>query len=74
MTDKCKKLRSGALQLCDEAAFAWSQGFIERQTLKNRATGARRERLTLLQGKKCMPLPCCPFCRANVDTAPKETP
>lgn len=74
MTDKCKKLRSGALQLCDEAVFAWSQGFIDRQTLRNSVTGTRRERLALRQGKKSMALPCCPFCRANVDTAPKEAP
>jgi len=74
VTDKCKKLRGGELLLCKEAEFAWSQGFIDHQTLRDHETRQTRERLALRKGKKSMALPCCPFCRANVDTAPKETP
>ncbi|MGG4055011.1 hypothetical protein ABEW79_25565 [Delftia tsuruhatensis] len=72
MTDKCKKLRGGALQMCEEAEFAWSTGFIERQALRSLVTGARRERMALRKGRTSMELPFCPFCRANVDTSPKE--
>jgi hypothetical protein len=72
MTDKCKKLRSGEIAMCEEARNAWRADFIDLQTLRDHVTGARRERMALRKGKSSMGLPFCPFCRANVDTSPKE--
>ncbi len=74
MADKCKKDRCGEVEFCEAAKTAWAEGFIEHQTLKNRTTGKRRERMALMKGRFSMELPFCPFCRANVNTAPKEPP
>lgn len=72
MSEKCKKTKSGALEFCESMQQAWSEGYVERQHLRNNETGKRRERIALVNKKISFPFPYCPWCRANIDTTPTQ--
>lgn len=71
MSDKCKKTR-GELTFCADMAEAISQEFAQLQGLRDMKTGKRRQRVALVKKRTSFPLLCCPWCRANIDTAPRE--
>lgn len=72
MADKCKKAKGGALEFCEAMQRAWSDGYVERQHLRNSDTGKRRERMALVKKKISFPLDYCPWCRASIDTTPAQ--
>lgn len=74
MSDKCRRAKGATLQLCDAAAYAVSNGMVQLQTMRNFETGKRRERLTIVKGKEWAPLHYCPWCRADIDTRPRQRP
>ncbi len=74
MSDKCKKVKGGKdLTVCADMAEAISQEFAQLQSLRDLKTGRRRQRVALVKKRTSFPLLCCPWCRANIDTAPRDT-
>jgi len=72
MPEKCRRAKGATLQLCDSAANALSAEMIRLQSLVDRETQKRRQRLAIVVSKKCAPLYYCPWCRADIDTTPRE--
>lgn len=73
MSDKCKKTNGGKeLTFCQNMAEAVSQEYVQLQTLRDNLTGKRRQRVALVKKRTSFPMLCCPWCRANIDTTPKE--
>ncbi len=71
MAFKCKKVKAGReLTPCDDMDLALSAEFTHLQTLRDRETGKRRQRIALVHKQVNYPLIFCPWCRANIDTTP----
>lgn len=72
MTDKCRRAKGATLILCESAAKAVSSDMVQIQHMRNSDTGKLRERLSIVKGKKSATLYYCPWCRADIDTRPRE--
>lgn len=73
MSEKCKKVKGGKeLEFCENMKVAVNQEYAQLQTLLNQLTGNRRQRIALVKKRTSFALLCCPWCRANIDTSPKE--
>ena len=72
MTEKCKRAKGATLALCPAATYAVRQEMVTLQHLCDMETGKRRERLAIVKKKEWAPLHYCPWCRADIDTRPRE--
>ena len=52
--------------------LAISHGLVSLRSLLNMETRKQREEIALVKKKGKLPLDYCPWCRANIDTYPKE--
>ncbi|MEG1281239.1 MAG: hypothetical protein RSD57_12400 [Comamonas sp.] len=72
MANKCRRAKGATLQLCDAAAHAVSTEMVRLQNLMDMETKKRRQRLAIVKGKEWAPLHFCPWCRADIDTRPRQ--
>lgn len=72
MAEKCRRAKGATLQLCESAAHAVQQEMVRLQHMRDTETGKLRERLAIVKGRKWAPLFYCPWCRADIDTRPRE--
>lgn len=69
---KCRRAKGATLELCPPAAYSVSQGILKLQTLRDFETNKTREQLAIVKAKESAPLHYCPWCRADIDTRPRE--
>lgn len=72
MADKCRRAKGATLELCEAAQYAVHKEMVRLQTMRETESGKRRERLAIVKGKEWAPLHYCPWCRADIDTRPRE--
>lgn len=72
MDEKCKRIAGGALKPCPDMQQAISLDYTVLQHMRNHDTGKLRERIVLRKKKVNFPLLYCPWCRADIDTTPRQ--
>lgn len=72
MDEKCKRVAGGAIKPCVDMQQAICLEGVVRQHMRNQDTGKMRERFALVKKKTSMQLLYCPWCRADIDTRPRQ--
>lgn len=74
MADKCRKVKK-MLEPCAGLVAARDGEILKVQALRNLETGAVRNNVVIKTRGKCQPgyvLNYCPFCRADINTEPRD--
>lgn len=72
MPENCRRAKGATLQLCDAATHAVRTNMVRLQHLIDMETKKRREQLAIVKGREWAPFNYCPWCRADIDTRPRE--